>query len=211
MKMYISSLNIGDGQIEMILFDQIGDAINKGSKEFCENILLFLNLKLKVKSWNIDVCRTNHFSDYIGEDDWRDVWQIVWKLKIYTHESDIPVIQLPDVFVELDITDDSWNFSESDLKETKTSCLIISYFLSEKDKEKAIDKISSTDFSLYRNNYNTPVPKFSENKILNTYFQLTIDLGIFQSDFYSTGAQYVEEIIKICKEFNGITHYSSIP
>ena len=209
--MYISNLNIKDNHVEMILFDQMGDSINKGSKEFCEKILLFLNIKLIVKSWEIEVCRTNHFSDYIGEDDWRDVWQIVWKLKILTDGSNIPAIQLPDIFVELDIVDDSWNFDEVVTKDTKTSCLIISYFLSEKDREKAIEKISVKDVSSSKDKYSITTIKFSQNKIMDNYFQLTIDLGIFASDFYSNGAKYAEEIIDICKDFNGITHYSSVP
>jgi hypothetical protein len=207
MSIYISSLKIGKGFIQIILFDQIGDSIHKGSKKFCQGILQELNLDLTVKSWNMEVCRTDFFSDYIGEEDWTDNWQIVWQLKIDTVETNIKKVRLPDVFIESDIDDDSWASQERVTDESISQCLVIGNFLNQGDRNKAIGKISENYLKADTSDA-IKKPVFLKSKVLDKYFQIVINLGSFPPDFYSQGAAYAKAIEKICKESGGLVHYS---
>lgn len=206
MTIFLSSLIIKEERVEMILFDELGDAINQGSELFCKTILSSLNLNVVVKSWEVIVCRTDYFSDFIGEDDWADNWQIVWRLKIYTSEISIPEIKLPNVFIALDLDDDSWSFSERVTENDITNCLVISNFLNKKDREIAMEAIS-TYCSSFKVEAATVTLSFLKLELLDKYFQLIIDLGRFNPDFYKNGATYAKAIQNICKEYGGLSHY----
>ncbi|MFD2565654.1 hypothetical protein [Aquimarina rubra] len=210
MTIFLSSLIIKEKSVEMVLFDELGDAINKGSKSFCQSILSYLNLNAIVKSWDIVVCRTDYFSDFIGESDWADNWQIVWKLKIYTSEINTSEIKLPDVFIGLDLDDDSWIFSERVTENDTTNCVVICNFLYEANRTKASEAIFNYHSTFIKNEVNIEIPVFLKLTILDKYYQLIIDLGNFKPNFYKNGAEYAKTVQNICKEFGGLPHYSLI-
>ena len=92
---YLWSPSISDNQKNAVeLFVTRGDngAIANGTIEFAQEILESIGVTGNVKSWKVAPFRSSYFSEYVGEPDWRDTWQLVWKIQI---EINRPVESLP--------------------------------------------------------------------------------------------------------------------
>jgi hypothetical protein len=194
--------------IDLILFDDSGHTIGQGGRSFFETILQDLRIPVKPKNWNLRVCRSDYFSDYLGEDDWRDVWRPTWKCRIVVDKNIDNIPLLPDIFIESKAVDDTWDHENRVKANSITNCLVISDFDSLEKLDaasKAIRKIAVKQASHYLEQKIT----LEVVTIIQNLHQLHIDLGKVTSDFYLSGAEDATQIQSICKTNGGTVHFQS--
>jgi len=159
------------------------------------------------EKWAIMCCRSKYYSEYLESADWRDIWQIVWKVTITIattirrKRQKSPMIP----WREADITGDEW------IREPpgKVMCLAVSDFTNQTTMQNAQQAIlSDVEIKEMRSAHAFSEPMFSSTKVLNKYPQLHVLLGEFGDDFYSQGAQYAERILQICQHHGGTLNFS---
>lgn len=188
----------------------LGYEIAKGTKDFIGQILEDLKIQNEPENWKITPCRTKFFSDYLGEEDWRDNWQLVWKIAIQMKNS--LIISIPHLEVTPTMAiDESWSSRNQINHERPVNCLIISNFLNQKSRNDAIRTIETdTTCTQMQKKLNINRPNFAKYDFGKNISQLHIDIGKLPGSFYSTGATYAEHIISIVQNSNGTIHYESL-
>lgn len=171
--------------------------------EFAAGILADIGIEAKIVHWLPTPYRSNYYTDYLDLDDWRDTWTIVWQAKITT---DRPITSLTQndlmSWIPTDTTVHQWLPSPKD--DEAIACLAVSDFdseLSRQQAEKAIISFAELNAPELRTK-----PRFYKQMILKKYYQLQIDLGLFPSAFYQSGADYAQQILNLCKEAGGTVH-----
>jgi hypothetical protein len=193
--------------LEFVLTRGDSNQIAKGTKEFIENILKDIGVNERVAKWSIYPCRSKYYSEYLGEDDWRDNWQIVWKVHVITTTNIGELPKIKEDAIGTDATDDSWS-TKNVLDDTdKVACLVIADFDNEAALKKAQDTISGNDLKEMRKRYSAGKPTFSRSVVSGKYHQLQINLGRFPGDFFAKGADYAERVIELCKNAEGTVHF----
>lgn len=175
-------------------------------KEFVENLLPDLKIKAKIETWSLLPYRSNYYSEYLDEDDWRDRWQIIWKFSILMEEYfvKLPAITIP--WIATNATGQKWWNGPDD--NDSINCLVVSDFNSNSKLREAQQAITQEKkLALFRKKYSVRLPKFSYSEVLGKYKQLQIDLDLFPAIFFEQGADYAEEVLELCKQFNGTIHY----
>lgn len=174
-------------------------------KAFYEGVLHDLGVERQVKEWTTTPVRSIYFSEYIGEDDWRDNWQIVWKCHAVLEGDESVKFATHDLFVGTDAYADNWQGMPKD--DDPVPCIVIADFETEVELQDALDTIEATDFSQMRSKYGAGNPVFNRFRVLDRFIQIQIDLGVFPLEFYRDDAQYALHIIKICEEAGGIVNH----
>lgn len=175
------------------------------SKDFIEHILTDINIKTDVASWSIEPFRSNYYSDYLDEDDWRDTWQPVWRISIVTTKKIDSLPSYKEPSIETNATGKDWEARPSD--DATIGCLVIADFKSETSLEKAKAAIVGSRLKQMREKYSVDTPTFYRSEVLRKYKQLQINLGRFPGDFFAQGADYAEQVMDICKKAKGTVHY----
>jgi hypothetical protein len=178
-------------------------------EKFIQSVLKDIGVEASVKSWTIKVYRTNYYSDYLGEEDWRDIWQPVWKLHVVTDEEIRALPKRKTPWMGTNAT--GKNLLDRPDRNAIISCLVISDFKSEAALRKAQSALTNADFKQLQAQYSAGEPQFSRSEVLGKYKQLQIDLGEFGEEFYASRADYAEQVIEICKNAKGIVHYKTHP
>ena len=159
----------------------------------------------KVLKWATIPIRSMYFSEYVGEDEWRDNWQLVWKCRIELKGESPVQFNTHELFVETDATDDKWRDEPED--DESVACYVIADFATDKELKEALDAVEATDFSEMQEEYGVGEPEFNRCKIMDSFIQLQINLGEFPIEFYEDDTQYALHIIKICEEAGGIVNH----
>jgi hypothetical protein len=212
MPTFIASLNIcqdSPNEVSLILLDDTGDSIANGSKGFFEQIFADLKIPAVPLSWEMQVCRSDYFSDFAGEDDWRDVWRTTWIAKVKTQEKIDKIAMIKDVFIESEAMDESWVYQKRITADSITNSLIISDFDSIQKLNKAADKINKIKLDP-SDDYIEPRIKIDTVEIMDKYYRLQIDLGKVKPTFYSKGAADARKVQKICKDEGGTIHFEEL-
>jgi hypothetical protein len=187
-----------------------GDAfgVNKGTKEFVGQLLSDIGIEAQAKSWTVEHFRSKYYTDFLGEDDWRDNWQLLWRIQIVTSKKigRLPKTELP--WIETDATDESWETAPDD-DDATVGCLVVADFSSEASLEKAEKAILDDDDSVkIQKKYDVGKPEFSRAEVLGKFPQLQIDLGQFPGKFFASGADYAERVMELCVKAKGTTHFA---
>ncbi len=192
--------------LEFILTNgNTGYGIFKDS-EFIQNLLSDLKIEAKIETWSVVPYRSNYYSEYLDEHDWRGKWQIVWKFSIFMKECivKLPAINVP--WIATNATGQKWWDGPDD--NDPINCLVISDFDNNIKLQKAQKAINQEkNLALLRTRYSVRLPKYSYSEVLGKYKQLQVDLDRFPAIFFKQGADYAEEVLKLCRQFNGIIHY----
>ena len=186
-----------------------GYEIADGSQEFIEQILRDLQMNNEPKSWAITTCRTKYFSDYIGEEDWRDNWQIVWKIKVDALKP-IYISLQKKPFYPTSAVDTNWGYDQHLDHLSEVDCLVIGDFSSNRKRkfaQKEVSKFIAENNSKVGKNFGEPI--FNFHKTLEDTYQLHINLGKFSGGFFSEGAVYAENIMSIIQHCDGKIHYET--
>jgi hypothetical protein len=196
-------------RLKFVLTDQYGYSIAHGTQEFIEHLLKDLGVKANVEGWSIKPYRSNYYTDFLGEEDWRDVWQIVWKGYISTAEKISALPKIIGPYIGSDATDQSASFANRLREEEEVSCLVVSDFESEERRLRAQEAILNDDLvKKMQRNYGVSKPTFCHTESLGKYKQLQADLGKFQSSFFAQGANYAEHVLELCKQEGGTVHFA---
>lgn len=188
------------------------DSLAHGTKEFAEELLQDIGLPdAGATNWVLEPYRSKYYSDYLDEDDWRGIWQVVWKMSISV-QLPVPINAFDKFLFETSADDGSWSNANSLDDEAPLNCLIVSDFENEKILNKAKSEITrffSESSKQFSNQYTIQNPQFSRIDIYKGYKQLQINLGKFDHRFYEEGAIYAESILSICQNLGGIIHYDA--
>jgi len=196
--------------IEFVLTDQECNSIAQGTNKFIENLLRDIGIEANVASWLIKPCRSNYYTDFLGEDDWRDVWQLVWKTRAVTMEEITGLPKLSEPYIESEADDESWSFADRLHDDATVGCLVISDFDNEEDRQKTQAAIANDELiKNMQKQYSVSTLTFSYSELLGKYKQLQIYLGDFPGEFFAQGADYAEHVLELCKQAGGTVHFQS--
>src|SRR5258706_3268118 len=120
-----------------------GDVVDgiANDKEFIQHLLKDIGIEAKVVSWSIEAYRTRYFSDYLDEDDWRDIWQAVWKVSVITSEEITSPPKITRPWTGTNATGHNWLDDPAD--DSVIDCLVIVDFKSEAALKKAQTAIAT--------------------------------------------------------------------
>ncbi|MBC7421948.1 MAG: hypothetical protein H7334_00680 [Ferruginibacter sp.] len=209
MPTFIASPNVSPeslNEISIILFDDIGDSIGPGSKNFFDQIFQDLKISADPKSWNVEPCRCDYYSDFPDEEEWEDVWRVTWKARVITKGNIGMIPLMKSIFIESIAEDENWIYEKRVTSESITNCLIISDFNSFQDLKNVVDKIAKLAFQSDKDYIKKEI-KLKIVRIMDTYHQLQIDLGKVKPSFYANGAKDARAVQKICIQEKGTTHF----
>jgi hypothetical protein len=187
-------------------------------KKFIENINTEnhtnIDTQNDISSWDIKPIRTCYYTDFLGEEEWQDNWQYLWMVKINL-KSSLKSYPLKEGMIEIGLQDVNQE-SIQDYKEPervntndRISCMIICQFSKDVQFSAIRSAISSNDFSEMQRKYG--VQPFSVQHVEHVkYQQVHINLGEFSSDFFSSGADYADRLIKACQQLGGIHNCKSL-
>jgi len=187
-----------------------GDAfgINKGTKSFLAEIFEALQIETKVKNWKVKKFRSKYYTDYLGEKDWRDNWQIVWRIQVTAVDKIGKIVEINEPWIGTDATDSSWKTAVDDDDET-VGCLVVADFEKAEDLKKAEKLIEGDEKTKkMREKHEVGKPEFGLSEMMNLYPQLQIDLGDFPGKFFAGGADYAEKVMTLCKKMKGTIHFA---
>lgn len=176
-------------------------------KEFIEGLLKDIGIEAQASSWLIEPFRSNYFSEYLDEGNWRDIWQLVWRIQVALNVEVKAVPGTQVAWVNTNATGSGWREEPGD--DELVDCIVISDFDSEAALMQAQMAISSDDFKEMRKRYSVGIPTFGRSKTLGKYEQLQINLGKFPEKFYAEGADYAERVIEQCKKEKGTVHFEA--
>ncbi|KAF3889801.1 MULTISPECIES: hypothetical protein [Nostocales] len=182
------------------------DSIFIGTKNFFETLLKDMGIEGEVVNWLLKPYRSNYYTDYLGEADWHDVWQIVWKARVVTVEEISTFLEWEETYIESEAIDESASLSHTITDTATIGCLIVADFKSLATLIKTTKAIANANFSEIQHKYSVSPPIFNYS-LSKKYKQLQIDIGQFQSDFFLQGADYAEQILEICKQAGGTVNY----
>jgi len=178
------------------------------SKEFIERVLKDMGIEANVASWSIEPYRTSYYSEYLDEDDWRGIWQLVWKARVVTTKEigKLPEMRVP--WIGTNATGRGyWEGPDDD---AAVGCLVISDFDSEGALKKAQAAITDSDeLKEMQQRYSVGAPAFSRSEVLGKYQQLQIDLGEFSGEFFAQGADYAQRVMELCQQAKGTVHFEA--
>lgn len=197
--------------LECILKYGSSMAIGHGTNEFMQSLLHDIGVKAEILNWTFQVYRCKYYCEFQEGDDWHDHWPLVWKICIEVAGtlSPLPVRSFP--FDGTDAFDSTWYAEKQPSSDAVVHCLVISDFDNEADLEEAqkviADSISNGNLKYLKEKYLVDFPIFSQSVVLGKYNQLQIDLGKFKGSFFAQGADYAEEVIKLCRKLNGTVNF----
>src|SRR5215203_4623600 len=126
--------------VEFVLTRGDAFSVNKGTKKFFQAVFEALKIKTKVADWKVKKYRSKYYTDFLGEDDWRDNWQIVWRAQV-TATTDIKSLpEMDEPWIGIDENDTTWKTTVDDEDET-VGCLVVADFKNKSDMEKAEKEI----------------------------------------------------------------------
>lgn len=187
-----------------------GDAygINKGTQHFFEEAAASLGVDIEIISWNVRPSRSKYYTDFLGEPEWRDNWQLVWKARIEGVGPLKPLRAGKSPWTGVDIFDDSWSGPCEDGVNDE-GCLIVADFTSAANRQRAKAVMQSDQAAKsMQTTLGLPDPVFDVSTVANKYHQLQAELGRLPASFYAEGAGYGEYMMSICKEHKGTVHFA---
>ena len=184
--------------------------IAEGTKDFSQGILKTLEIRANVQNWIVTQYRSKYFSEYLDETDWRDIWQPVWKIRINTKQTiDPPAVQWENG-IGTDAGDGSWSANKRTRDTANTRCLVIADYRTTAARRSAEAAIATASLAGQQARYGIAVPDvpdISHTELPHDVHQLQIDLGVFSWQFFAEGAEYAEEVMKLCKKRRGTVHF----
>lgn len=183
-------------------------SISRGTKDLFETLLADMGVEAEVASWSLEPYRSNYYTDFLGEIDWRDIWQLVWKTRLITTEDIVTFPEFEGPYIETEAFDDTASFENTISDAAVVGCLIVSDFKSDTALLRAKSAIISTDFSDMWQKYSVGRPVFSYS-LMGKYKQLQVDIGKFSGNFFAQGADYAEQVLELCKQAGGTVHFQN--
>lgn len=194
--------------LECVATDEYGWSIAHGTEKFSTTLLADLGIKAGVKSWFIKPYRSCYYTDFLGlSDDWRDLWQIVWKIRIVLTDlvKTMPVFAEP--YVVSEAMDESATFSDRLKEDSVVACLVVSDFDDDMNLQKVQNQILGDALKPLQQKYAVGMPTFHHLRALGHFEQLQINLGEFAGEFYASGADYAQRALELCRQQGGTTHF----
>jgi len=176
-------------------------------RKFMQGLLEEIGICETPTKWSVTPCRSKYYSEYLDEEDWRDIWQLVWKLQMTIDQPVCPEIKANSLipWTPTDVTGDEWL---KVVDEDKTTCFVVSDFNNDADLRKAKAAIlSNPQVEKLREKYRLDIPAFSYTKVLGKYKQLQVSLGQFEKNFYALGADYAEIVLSLCQDLGGTINF----
>jgi len=197
----------------LTLFITRGDTtgIAEGTQEFAQQILETLGVRVRAKGWEVTPYRSKYFSEYLGEKDWRDNWQLIWKMRIETTEPLTGTPKAESSGIGTDAFDNSFNPLNRMRDDATVRCLVVADFSNAKARDAAAEAVEELASANDERDQRFRTPEFSHAKLSNGVEQLQIDLGPFPASFYSKGAKLAEEVITVCKKAGATVHFQERP
>jgi hypothetical protein len=188
-----------------------GDAydIAKGTRRFFVEAAHALGVPGEIRSWSVRACRSKYYTDYLGEFDWRDNWQPVWKATLVMAQ---PVGILPhnaSPWIGLDAFDDSWHSGARRMAH-KVACLVVADFANAAARSKAQRIIQADSMAkALQARHRLPDPEFGTSSVVGKFSQLQVDLGQVRETFFANGADYAEHVMGLCRKSKGTVHFAA--
>jgi hypothetical protein len=194
--------------LDLVLTRGDSYGLNKGTASFLGSVVAALGIQADIVRWSITTCRSQYFSDFIGEDDWRDNWQLVWKLSMTARKNIGEITPTAEPWVGLDVLDDTWKIAPDD-HSAAVEGLVIADFRTVAAREKARATIARhAGIERFRERLGLAAPTFSTGMAYGKYPQLLIQLGQLPGAFFADGADYAESVTEVCTKAKGSVHYS---
>lgn len=194
--------------IEFVLTQGDAFSINKGTKFFFQQVFNASGIEAKVEKWKVKKYRSKYYTEFLGEDDWRDNWQSIWRVQVTIKGKikELPEMEMP--WVGTDATDETWKIAVEDDNEI-VGCLVVADFENGNDLKKAEKSIQEDEkVEKMQKKYSAGKPQFTTSEVMSKFKQLQIDLGDFPGEFFAKGADYAEDVMKLCRNTNGTTHFA---
>lgn len=177
--------------------------------KFANHLLKDIGVEGSTIDWTTTPYRSLYFSEYLGEEDWRDNWPIIWKVII---ETDMPIQLNSTQIVPWSPTDANGDNWQKISNEDPVGCLVVSDFKLKSSLQRVKDiLLSDTKIISYQEDYQVGTPDFSQIKTLVQHEQLHIDLGMFSTSFFKNGANYALHVMNICQQEGGSIHHETPP
>lgn len=209
---FIWSPSIVEGKsnaIEVVITRGDNGAVSRGTEEFASGILETIGIYRRVVGWQVTPFRSKYFSEYLGEADWRDNWQLVWRVEIDTDAPAGPLPKLKRNGIGTEVVDETWTPAQRLPDDAKVKCLIIADFKTVKARVAAHDAITKRQQNESQERLQDPA--FHVALVPPGFEELQIDLGPFDGKFYERGAEYAESIMEICRKHKGSVHFQKQP
>ncbi|MER0169353.1 MAG: hypothetical protein DU489_01820 [Nitrosomonas sp.] len=187
-----------------------GDAygLNRGTKDFVSQLANDMGLAANIEYWEINAYRSKYYTDFLGESDWRDNWQLIWRITLFASDSFVALPQMKIPWIETNVLDQTWEIALDD-DEATVGCLVVVDFSQERDSVIMQDTILLDEaVNRFQKRYAVGKPIFLPLKVLGNINQVQIDLGQFPGGFFRKGADYAVYIIETCLKNNGTVHFS---
>lgn len=186
-------------------------SLNKGTKKFFQTVFEALEIEAKVDDWKIKMYRSKYYTDYLGEDDWRDNWQIIWRVRVTANSNIKSLPNTDEPWIGIDETDTTWETAPDDDDET-VGCLVVADFEKKSELENAKKRIrEDNEVKKMQKKYSVGEPEFAVSETMGLYPQLQIDLGDFPGKFFARDADYAEYVMELCRKENATTHFAERP
>ena len=169
-------------EIKVLFFSEWTRDYN-GTLSFFNTILEDIECAPIAKKGKIEMCRTNYFSEYPEEDDYRGEWRAVWEATIELKEiikQELPL--LDDIYIQSDAFDESSKFLGS-FNAEYTTCILLADFEELNKLEKTQELIKENQKMKYPDQF----LEFRMILIAKSYYQLMINLGEVKINFYTSG------------------------
>jgi hypothetical protein len=174
------------------------------SKDFLEALLRDAELEVEVDRWSIEAYRSKYYSEYLDGEDWRDIWPVVWKVRVRAAREIGRMPKMSHRWIESNATGPNW--TQGPKADASVGCLVVADFADRKDLEKAEQAVAGGELEASRREHSAKPPSF-DRAHLKRFWELQIDLGEFPGRFFSEGAPYAESVINTCEKAGGRTHF----
>ena len=201
MTIYLASPCIESVTTLSLLFFSEWDRDYKGTPTFFETILADINCPVPVKEGHIQFCRSDYFCEYPEDNDFRGTWRALWEVKLQLKEPLKKCPSLECIFIESEAFDHRSIFMGTN-PDDLTFCMVIADFSTQEKLLEAEKQI------MLKNSLEMHLPLEIRHAIITEeIFQLIINLGLVEREFYENGALDARIIQKICKKQGGTCHY----
>lgn len=194
--------------IEFVLTRGDAFSINKGTKKFFQQVFDDLGIEEKVEKWKVKKYRSKYYTDFLGEKDWRDNWQLIWRAQVAANSEIKELPKMEEPWIGTEAADETWETATDEDKET-VGCLIVADFAKKADLKKAEKVIEENpEVEKMQKKYSVGKQQFDVTQVMDLYQQLQINLGNFEGDFFASGADYAEQVMELCRKAKGTTHFT---
>lgn len=170
--------------------------IGNGTDAFIAGCLAAAKVVGTVERWSLERYRAHYFSEYPDEDEaWEDRWPVAYRIHAEMREGVAVLGDDLDGKYSCDAVDGSWTSAMPHANAPDARCLVLVDFASDAPLEDARAVVAER------------IEGSRVGTAIGTFRQLELDLGMRTKGFYEGGDGLARELIAMCRDMGGHTHY----